>query len=293
MSADLVVRGGTVVDGTGSPGVRADVAIPPGGSRVSAPTSTATGRSTPSGCVVAPGFIDIHTHYDAQVFWDPGADAVVLPRGHDRRGGQLRLLDRPHPARAPQPHRPHPRKRRGHERRQRWPRASPGTSRPSPSTSDRWAGGAPRSTSPPTSATPPCGCSSWATTPSSGRRRPRRWPGCRPSSARRCDAGAAGLGHQLRHHPPGRRRPTHPEPARRPGRSSRRFSRRAGRPARGVVAVAPGEQCGIDDLYELQPRVGIPFTYGALLTDPTGTPSPAGGGQPARAGRPAPRCGRR
>ena len=39
---------------------------------------------------------------------------------------------------------------------------------------------------------------------------------------------------------------------------------------RGVVAVAPGEQCGIDDLYRLQPGTGVPFTYGALLTFPSG-----------------------
>jgi hypothetical protein len=40
---------------------------------------------------------------------------------------------------------------------------------------------------------------------------------------------------------------------------------------RGVVAIAPGEQCSIDDMYELQPRTGVPFTYGALLTMPTGS----------------------
>src|SRR4029078_1325894 len=39
----------------------------------------------------------------------------------------------------------------------------------------------------------------------------------------------------------------------------------------GVVAIAPGEQCGISDMYELQPRAGVPFTYGALLTSPAGT----------------------
>src|SRR5579859_5929088 len=71
MSADLVIRGGTVVDGTGSPGVRADVAITDG--RVSAIGSGLDGERTldAGDHVVAPGFIDIHTHYDAQVFWDP------------------------------------------------------------------------------------------------------------------------------------------------------------------------------------------------------------------------------
>jgi N-acyl-D-amino-acid deacylase len=69
--ADLVIRGGTVIDGTGKPGVRADVAIE--GDRIAAIGPSLSGARTldASGCVVAPGFVDIHTHYDAQVFWDP------------------------------------------------------------------------------------------------------------------------------------------------------------------------------------------------------------------------------
>jgi N-acyl-D-aspartate/D-glutamate deacylase len=69
--ADLVIRGGTVIDGTGAPGVPADVAIE--GDRVAAIGPRLTGARTldAAGCVVAPGFVDIHTHYDAQVFWDP------------------------------------------------------------------------------------------------------------------------------------------------------------------------------------------------------------------------------
>ncbi len=43
-----------------------------------------------------------------------------------------------------------------------------------------------------------------------------------------------------------------------------------GQKRRGVVSVAPGEQVGIDDMYALQPQVGVPFTYGALLTFPNG-----------------------
>jgi N-acyl-D-amino-acid deacylase len=68
---DLVVRGGVVVDGTGSPPRRADVAIT--GRRIVAIGADLRGMREldASGCVVAPGFIDIHTHYDAQVFWDP------------------------------------------------------------------------------------------------------------------------------------------------------------------------------------------------------------------------------
>jgi N-acyl-D-amino-acid deacylase len=67
----LVIRGGTVVDGTGAPAARADVAIEDG--RIAEVGAHLTGdrELDAGGTVVAPGFIDIHTHYDAQVFWDP------------------------------------------------------------------------------------------------------------------------------------------------------------------------------------------------------------------------------
>ncbi|WP_436788722.1 N-acyl-D-amino-acid deacylase family protein [Yinghuangia sp. YIM S10712] len=71
MTADLVITGGTVVDGSGSAPYPADVAVT--GGRISAIGDRLPGRHTldASGHVVTPGFIDIHTHYDAQVFWDP------------------------------------------------------------------------------------------------------------------------------------------------------------------------------------------------------------------------------
>ena len=68
---DLVVRGGTVVDGTGMPGFRADVWVRDG--RIEA-IGRVHGRGADevdaTGLVVTPGFIDGHTHMDAQVFWD-------------------------------------------------------------------------------------------------------------------------------------------------------------------------------------------------------------------------------
>jgi N-acyl-D-amino-acid deacylase len=71
MSADLVIRGGTVFDGSGAPGRVADVAIADGLIREIGPNLRGERELDASGCAVAPGFIDIHTHYDAQVFWDP------------------------------------------------------------------------------------------------------------------------------------------------------------------------------------------------------------------------------
>ncbi|MBJ18101.1 MAG: amidohydrolase family protein [bacterium] len=69
--SSIVIRGGTVLDGTGAPGVEADLLVKDG--RVAAIGSGLSGdrELDASGAIVAPGFIDIHTHYDAQVFWDP------------------------------------------------------------------------------------------------------------------------------------------------------------------------------------------------------------------------------
>src|SRR5437879_4002609 len=71
MAADLAIRGGTVVDGSGGVGRRADVAISGGVITEIGPKLRGKRELDASGCAVAPGFIDIHTHYDAQVFWDP------------------------------------------------------------------------------------------------------------------------------------------------------------------------------------------------------------------------------
>ncbi len=71
MTADLVIRGGTVVDGSGGPGRLSDIAISGDTIEEIGQGLAGTVELDASGCVVAPGFIDIHTHYDAQVFWDP------------------------------------------------------------------------------------------------------------------------------------------------------------------------------------------------------------------------------
>ena len=92
---DLKITGGTIVDGTGADRFRADIGVKDGQivevrKRIgddaglegeAAETLDATGR------IVAPGFVDIHTHYDGQVSWDPllepsslhGVTTVVTP----------------------------------------------------------------------------------------------------------------------------------------------------------------------------------------------------------------------
>jgi N-acyl-D-aspartate/D-glutamate deacylase len=71
MDGDVVIRGGTLVDGNGTPGQQADVAVRDGKIAAIGEGLRGTTELDASGQVVAPGFIDIHTHYDAQVFWDP------------------------------------------------------------------------------------------------------------------------------------------------------------------------------------------------------------------------------
>lgn len=73
MAHDLVITGGTVVDGTGAPARRADVAID--GDRITAVgevDASGAGRVIDAeGRIVTPGFVDLHSHLDAQIGWDP------------------------------------------------------------------------------------------------------------------------------------------------------------------------------------------------------------------------------
>ena len=72
MAYDLIVRGGTVVDGSGLPGYRADVGIAGGYIATIGDLKGERAKETidAEGHVVSPGFVDGHTHMDAQVFWD-------------------------------------------------------------------------------------------------------------------------------------------------------------------------------------------------------------------------------
>jgi N-acyl-D-aspartate/D-glutamate deacylase len=104
---DLVIRGATVVDGTGAPARTGDVAVD--GGRISAVGEVGdAGRReiAADGLVLAPGWVDIHTHYDGQATWDPemtpsswhGATTVVMGNcgvgfAPVRKGGETFLIE--------------------------------------------------------------------------------------------------------------------------------------------------------------------------------------------------------
>jgi len=70
---DLLIKNGTVIDGTGAPARRADIGITHGKlAEIGAVSGPARRTLDAADLVVAPGFIDPHTHYDAQICWDGG-----------------------------------------------------------------------------------------------------------------------------------------------------------------------------------------------------------------------------
>jgi len=69
---DCVIRGGTLIDGTGASRRDADLGFRDGRIAAIGEVSEAAEKEVDArGKIVAPGFVDIHTHYDAQAFWDP------------------------------------------------------------------------------------------------------------------------------------------------------------------------------------------------------------------------------
>jgi N-acyl-D-amino-acid deacylase len=269
MAADLVIRGGTVVDGTGAPGVRADVAVTDG--RITGIGAGLDGERTldAGGHVVAPGFIDIHTHYDAQVFWDPsltpscyhGVTTVVAgncgfsiaPTRPEHREVIARTLENVEDmnvaslaAGIPWDFSTFPEYLASVERR--------GTGLNYAAYIGHTA------------------LRLFVMGDDAYERTATAEEVARMQAVLReaMLAGAAGLATSFAI--------THRGVDGKPVPS--RFADRAEFEAlldtmrevgRGVVAIAPGEQCGIPDMYQLQPRAGVPFTYGALLTSPAGT----------------------
>ena len=91
---DVVIKGGDLIDGTGSPRRRADVGIVDGKIvRIGTIEDEAADTIDATGKVVTPGFVDVHTHYDAQVFWD-GALTPSPLHGVTTARRELRLHDR-------------------------------------------------------------------------------------------------------------------------------------------------------------------------------------------------------
>jgi N-acyl-D-amino-acid deacylase len=107
MAYDLLIKNGRVVDGSGMPGFRGDVAVRHGKIVAMGKLRDSAARTIDAdGLVVAPGFVDNHCHYDAQVTWDPlctfscqhGATTVIigncsLALAPVRRGNEERLAE--------------------------------------------------------------------------------------------------------------------------------------------------------------------------------------------------------
>ncbi len=266
MGAELVIRGGVVVDGSGAPGRRADVAI--AGGRVTEIGAGLDGDRVidAGGCVVAPGFIDIHTHYDAQVFWDPsltpscfhGVTTVVAgncgfsiaPTRPQHRELIARTLENVEDmdvdalaAGIPWDFETFPEyldsvRRRGvtlnfaayigHTALRIFAMGDDAYERAA--TAEEIA---------------------------------RMQAIVREAML----AGAAGFATSfaMTH----RGADGKPVPSRWADRAEvEALLEAVGEVGRGVIAIAPGEPCGTADMYELQPRIGVPFTWGALLTLP-------------------------
>ena len=292
MPADIVIRGGTVFDGTGAPGRVADVAIADGVIREIGPNLQGDARARRVGLR---GHARLHRHPHAlrrAGVLGSGAAAVVVPRRHHGRRRQLRLHDRADAPRAP--------RRRSSARSRtsrtwiprRWPRASRGTSRRSPSTWRRCAGAAPT-----LNFTAYIGHSALrlyvmgdaayerAATADEIERmcRARR----RGDRVRR-----GGVLDELLVRAPRRRRQAGAEPLRRARRGRRAVPSPRGETGKGVVLITPGKQCTYADVYEWQPRVGRPFTY-PLFAAPGGKHLEPVAAARAGPGRTARRCGRR
>ena len=98
---DLVIRDALLLDGLGSAPARGDLAVTEGASLPSGKVDGAARKTTldADGLALMPGIIDNHTHYDAQITWDPVRVALARARRDHRGDRQLRLHHRALPRR--------------------------------------------------------------------------------------------------------------------------------------------------------------------------------------------------
>lgn len=107
---DLVIRGGTIVDGSGEASFSGDVAVDNGRiTQVGGTAGPGTREIDAAGAIVTPGWVDLHTHYDGQVTWDPfvspsswhGVTTVVMgncgvgfaPVAHDQHDELIKMME--------------------------------------------------------------------------------------------------------------------------------------------------------------------------------------------------------
>jgi N-acyl-D-aspartate/D-glutamate deacylase len=268
MNADLVIKGGTVVDGTGAPGVRADVVIDEGKIVAIGPDLDGEHTLEAGGHVVAPGFIDIHTHYDAQVFWDPaltpscfhGVTTVVAgncgfsiaPTRPEHREVIARTLENVEDMNVET--------------------LGAGIPWDFSTFSEYLASVERHGTAMNFAAYAGHTALRLFVMGDAAYERPATDDEIAEMQAvlrESLQAGAAGFATSFAM--------THrgidglPVPSRFAEREEfDRLLDTLGEVGRGVLMIAPGEQCHIDDLYDLQLRVGVPFTYGALLSSAQG-----------------------
>src|SRR5215472_5823187 len=100
-----VISGGIIVDGTGAPRRRADLGLEDGRIKTIAEPGELAGTAAKviqaEGLIVTPGFLDVHCHYDAQVFWDPACTPSPLHGVTTIIGGNcgFTIAPLPHPER--------------------------------------------------------------------------------------------------------------------------------------------------------------------------------------------------
>ena len=265
----VVIAGGRVIDGTGAPAVAADVAIE--GDRIVEIGAGLHGdrRVDADGCVVTPGFVDIHTHYDAQVFWDPALTPSCYHGVTTVVAGNCGFSIAPTRPDRSRPPGSHDGEGRGHGSR----RLAAGIpweefeSFPEYLDAVRRRGSA-------------LNYSAYiGHTPlrlyvigaeAADRAATSDEVDAMVGADRRGDGGRRSwLRDEHGAHARRRRWSTDPQPRRRPG-GEQALCRAVGRSGRGVIGVNGGEGMSFTECYDLQPSFGAPITYTAVLTLPSG-----------------------